>query len=83
MTDGEDDSDPSQKNVNASAASILMTVMYAARMARIDLLRAVGALARKLTKWGPLDDKKLRRLMEYIHGSTNERLTGFVGDSKK
>ena len=83
MTDGEDDSDPIPATVNASAASILMTVMYAARMARIDLLRAVGNLARKLTKWGPVEDKKLRRLMEYINGSQNERLTGFIGDQKK
>ena len=57
-----------------------MTTMYAARMARLDLLRAIGHLARKLTQWIGLEDKKLRKIIEYIHSSYDLRLTGFVGD---
>ena len=57
-----------------------MTAMYAARMARPDLLRAVGQLARHLTKWGRWEDRKLRRLVEYIHSSHSQRMVGFIGD---
>ena len=34
-----------------SAASILMKVLYAARLARFDLLKAITNLASRLTKW--------------------------------
>ena len=60
---------PASNGANVIAACILMTVMYAARMARPDLLRAVGQHARKLTKWGRLEDRKMRRLVEYINSS--------------
>ena len=66
--------------MNREAASIIMAIMYAARMARFDLLRAVGHLARKLTKWTDLEDKKLRRIVEYIHSTYDVRLTGFIRD---
>ena len=33
------------------AARILMKVLYAARMARFDLLRVVSFLAQRITKW--------------------------------
>ena len=38
------------------AASCLMQVLYGARFARPDLLRAVAALARKITKWTQMCD---------------------------
>ena len=34
------------------AANVLMQVLYAARMARYDLLRAVNSLARRNMTWG-------------------------------
>ena len=40
-----------QGRLASVAASVLMKVMYAARMARFDLLRAVQGLAKYLTKW--------------------------------
>merc|ERR1712240_973269 len=49
------------------AARILMKVLYAARMCRFDLLRAVTALATKVTRWDALCDKKLHRLIAYIN----------------
>ena len=48
------------------AASVIMKVFYAARVARYDLLRAVANLARFLTKWTPECDKRLHRLMCYV-----------------
>ena len=40
-----------------SAASIVMKVMYGARMARVDFLRAVQGLARHMTKWTRRQDQ--------------------------
>ena len=41
---------PPKGRLNAIAAKVIMKVMYAARLARFDLLRAVCNLARFLTK---------------------------------
>ena len=45
--------------MNLVAASVLMSLLYGARIARFDLLRAIGGLATKLTKWTTLEDRKL------------------------
>ena len=39
-----------------AAASILMQMLYGARYARPDLLRAISLLARKITKWRPMQE---------------------------
>ena len=57
-----------------------MKVLYAARMARFDLLRAVNGLACLVTKWDSTCDKKLHRLMCYINFTLDPRLSGWVGD---
>jgi hypothetical protein len=62
------------------ASSILMKVLYAARMARFDLLKAVSNLAKKVTKWNTNCDKKLHRMMCYINSSLDYRLKGHVND---
>ena len=54
------------------AASVLMKLLYAARIARFDLLRSINSLARNVTKWTVDDDAKLYHLM-----------TGWVGDKFK
>ena len=52
------------KGVLASfACSILMQVLWAARVARPDLLRAVNHLATKVTKWTSTCDSMMCRLM--------------------
>ena len=63
------------------AAKVLMKVLYAARYARFDLLRAVCFLAQYITKWDTMCDKRLYRLMCYINSTYHLRLTGWVGDS--
>ena len=63
-----------------SAASIIMKVMYGARMARFDLLRAVQGLARHMTKWTRRQDQELWKMMCYIKATKHWRLTGWVGD---
>ena len=58
------------------AAKVLMKVAYAARYARFDLQRAVNHLACFVTKWDADCDRKLHRLMCYVHSSYHLRLVG-------
>ena len=74
---------PPHGAMNTDAASVIMTIMYAARTARFDLLRAVAHLARRSTMWGKLEDRNLRKLVECIHSTYDLRLTGFVGGPTK
>jgi hypothetical protein len=62
------------------ASKILMKILYAARMARPDLLRATCYLATRITKWTPQCDKMLYRLVCYIHSSLDYFLHGWIGD---
>ena len=80
--DVDDGSDFDGKALSGDTSKVLMKVLYAARMARFDLLRAVGALATKITKWDELCDRRLYRLMCYIQSSLHLRLVSWVGDKK-
>ena len=62
------------------AASILMSFMWLARMARWDLLRQIGGLASCITRWSLANDKQLFRLACYISTSRDYKLTLQVGD---
>ena len=57
-----------------------MKILFAARMARYDLLRAVQGLAARVTKWSVDCDKALHRLICYIHSTLDHKLKAFVGD---
>ena len=63
------------------AAKVLMEILYAARMARFDLLRAVCHLACFITKWTPDCDRRLHRLVPHIDATKHFRTTCWVGDS--
>ena len=71
---------PADNKMNTDAASIIMQTMYPARLARPELLRAVGHLAQFLTKWTDRQDKQLHRLMSYIQRACTDKLIGFIGD---
>ena len=45
------------------ACAVLMKVLYGARMARYDLIRAVAALASRIATWIYLCNKKILRLI--------------------
>ena len=72
-----DDDDAPKGKLQPIASRILMKVLYGARMARPDLLKAVGRLATKVTKWTPTQDLELHRLMCYIESTKNNTLTGW------
>ena len=58
-----------------------MKVLYGARLARFDLLKAVQVLACKVSKWTINHDKQLHRLMGYIKATTHVCMKGYVGDT--
>ena len=63
---------PAEATAEAShiaVARVITNVTYAARMARPELLRTVVYLARCLTKWSADMDKRLHRILAYIHDS--------------
>merc|ERR1712051_583389 len=62
------------------ASRILMKVLWAARLARFDLLRAVCHLSQFVTEWTVECDRKLQRLIGYIAYSKSHRTVGWVGD---
>ena len=47
---------------------------------RPDILWTVNALARKVTKWDVSYDKRLLRLISYLHTTKNQSITCYVGD---
>jgi hypothetical protein len=62
------------------APKVLMKILYAARMARFDLLKAVNSLSCFVTKWSKLCDHKLHRLVCYINSTILLQQVGWVGD---
>jgi hypothetical protein len=62
------------------SARILMKLLYGARMARYDLLRAAGALASIITKWDKWQDKKLHRLVCYVNSTLKMRMISWISD---
>ncbi|MFM7984085.1 MAG: hypothetical protein ACKPKO_32645, partial [Candidatus Fonsibacter sp.] len=63
------------------ACSLLMKVLWAARLGRPDLLRAVHHVATNTTKWTSHCDAMMQSLMGYIQATLHLRMVGWVGDS--
>ena len=76
-----DNSECIEKGVLAPiAAQILMKLLYGARYCRQDLLRAICTLARCVTKWDTLADRRLHRLISYVACTKDHRLSAWCGD---
>ena len=57
-----------------------MKLLYAARIARFDLLRSINMLARSVTKWSKNDDIRLHHRMCYVNTTKGQKLIGWVGN---
>ena len=57
-----------------------MQILYGARYARPDFLRAVSGLARKMTKWWPMQDLQLHRLVCYMKTTLEHKQYAWCGD---
>ena len=65
------------------SARILMKTFYAARLARWDLLRAIGLLATRITRWSLWDDKRLHKLMQYVNSTYSMRMRSWRSEGDK
>ena len=72
--------DEEKGELSSAACSILMKALWLARLARPDILKAIGDLASHVQKWSRNDDKKLYRLICYINSTKHFLLKGKVGD---
>eukprot|EP00971_Amphidinium_carterae_P349606 6491104-Amphidinium_carterae.1 len=67
---GEDEVEcEGEPKFSPSASSHIATLLFLARVCRPDLLVAVCRLAKKVSKWEAIDDKKLVRLFAYLRSS--------------
>ena len=62
------------------AAKIIMKMLYGARLVRYELLWPICSIARMVSKWSRAEDKRLYRLICYLHTTLNHTLESFVGD---
>ena len=64
-----------------TASSHLMKVLFAARLARPDLLVAITRLASKVSCWNKSHDRALHRLFSYINSFPDLELIGTIKDT--
>eukprot|EP00969_Alexandrium_andersonii_P169121 7476329-Alexandrium_andersonii.AAC.1 len=57
-----------------------MKVLYLARVARPDLLKAVCMLARSINRWTERESTHLLRLMKYVYQQKDWVFVGWCGD---
>ena len=72
---------PEPGKLQPIAARVLMKLLYAARMARYDLLKAVNTLACFIHKWDMQCDVALHRLMCYVASTIHIKQVGWVGNA--
>ena len=61
-------------------SQIVLKCLYLARIGRPDILWSVNKLARSITKWTKACDKRLNRLISYIHHTFEYKTILLCGD---
>ena len=64
-------------------SQIVLKCLYLARIGRPDILWSVNKLARAVTKWTTACDKRLARLISYIHHTCDYKQCCHVGNTAK
>ena len=64
-------------------SQIVLKCLYMARIGRPDILWSVNKLARSITKWTKACDKRLNRLISYIHHTCEYKQYCHVGNTAK
>ena len=64
-------------------SQIVLNCLYLARIGRPDILWSVNKLARSITKWIKACDKRLNRLILYIHHTCEYKQYCHVGNTAK
>ena len=57
-----------------------MKALYGARFVKYNVLWPICNVARRISCWSTADDRRLRRLVSYIHHTLDETLRSFIGD---
>ena len=65
------------------SSQIVVKCLYLARIGRPDILWSVNKLARSITKWTKACDKRLNRLISYIHHTCEYKQYCHVGNTAK
>ena len=68
-------------SLSKDAPKIIMKALYGARLVRFELLWPICSSARNVSKWTRACDKRLHRLMCYIHHTPEHSLESYVGDN--
>ena len=66
-----------------TCSQIVLKCLYLARIGRLDILWSVNKLARSITKWTKDCDKRLNRLISYIHHTSEYKQYCHVGNTAK
>ena len=64
-------------------SQIVLNVLFLARIGRPDILWSVNKLGRWMTKWTKACDKRLNRLISYIHHTCEYKQYCYVGNTAK
>ena len=64
-------------------SQFVLKCLYLARIGRPDILWSVNKLARSITKWTKACDKRLSRLISYIHHTCEHKQYCHVGNHEK
>ena len=64
-------------------SQIVLKCLYLARIGRPDILWSVNKLARAVTKWTRACDKRLARLISYVHHTCEDKQYRHVGNTAK
>ena len=66
-----------------TCSQIVLKCLYLARIGRPDISWSVNKLARSITKWTKACDKRLNRLISYIHHTSEYKQYCHVGNTAK
>ena len=69
--------------LSKTCSQIVLKCLYLARIGRPDILWSVNKLARSITKWTNACEKRLNRLMSYIHHTCEYKQYCHVGNTAK
>ena len=64
-------------------SQIVLKCLYLARIGRLDILWSVNKLARSIMKWTKACEKRLNRLISYIHHTCEYKQYCYVGNTAK
>ena len=73
----------SVEDMSQICSQIVLKCLYLARIGRPDILWSVNKLARSITKWTKACDKRLNRLIPYVHHTCEYRQYCHVGNTAK